>query len=721
MTTAIFRIRQILRGLALATVISVLPDLALSDGTPTLNLWGMTGLIDMPSGESQPDGFLTFAHSRFGPISRNTLSFQMTPRLYGSFRYLEIRHFNDLFCPPTCTGGNAFQQYYDRNFDLRYQVLKENKYLPAVTVGLQDFVGTGISAAEYLVATKNLGHGVKVTAGLGFGRLGSYGPIAAPLGPRPKINIGLGGMFNFGEFFHGNTAPFGGIEWQINDKWGVKAEYSSDAYTIESQTQGTFPIKSPINFGIEYQLSDAIRLGAYRMYGTELGFSVNIALNLKERPSGGIGGTSPQPVKPRPTFAADPNLWSPSWVTQTDAPSILIGNITRDLAGTGIRVESLSFVADTARIRISNVKFDARAQAIGRVARALTRTLPASIETFEIIPVIYGLPASKVTLRRSDIEALEFAPDAAAALRARTVIAGIGAAYPNLTFNPNIYPKASWSIGPFTRTRLFDPANPFQIEAGLRLSASTEPVPGLLLSGSVTKDVLGHLGFARLANNSLLPHVRTDGDLYDVYGDPGIETLTAAYFSNFAPNLYGRITVGYLERMFGGVSTEVLWKRPSSRFGLGAELNYAVQRNPDGGFGFGYFHYAIPTGHLSAYSDLGKGYLAQLDVGQYLAGDRGGTLTLSREFSTGWRVSVFATLTNVSAKQFGEGSFDKGISIIIPISWLIGNPTTATRTVTIRPITRDGGARLIVDNRLYDLLTHDDQTGLDSQWSRFWK
>ena len=180
---ATFFLRQMVRGLACAAVVSMLPGLALSEGRPTLNLWGVTGLIDMPSGESQPDGFLSFSHSRFGPISRNTLTFQMMPRLSGSFRYLEVRHFNDRFCPPNCTGGNAFQQYYDRNFDLRYQVFKEGKYFPAVTIGLQDFVGTGLSAAEYLVATKNVGHGIKITAGLGFGRLGSYGPIAAPLGP----------------------------------------------------------------------------------------------------------------------------------------------------------------------------------------------------------------------------------------------------------------------------------------------------------------------------------------------------------------------------------------------------------------------------------------------------------------------------------------------------------------------------------------------------------
>lgn len=62
----------------------VLP--ASAQQSPSLNLYGATGLIDMPSAESQPDGALTMTTDRFGPIGRTTLSFQITPRLSGSFR-----------------------------------------------------------------------------------------------------------------------------------------------------------------------------------------------------------------------------------------------------------------------------------------------------------------------------------------------------------------------------------------------------------------------------------------------------------------------------------------------------------------------------------------------------------------------------------------------------------------------------------------------------------
>ncbi len=55
------------------------------------------------------------------------------------------------------------------------------------------------------------------------------------------------------------------------------------------------------------------------------------------------------------------------------------------------------------------------------------------------------------------------------------------------------------------------------------------------------------------------------------------------------------------------------------------------------------------------------------------------------------------TLTDVSKREFGEGSFDKGIFFNIPI---YGDFIS----YTWRPLTKDPGAKLIRSNTLYDLL-----------------
>jgi hypothetical protein len=136
---------------------------------------------------------------------------------------------------------------------------------------------------------------------------------------------------------------------------------------------------------------------------------------------------------------------------------------------------------------------------------------------------------------------------------------------------------------------------------------------------------------------------------------------------------------------------------------------------------FGFRDYGVTTGHISAYWDMGKGYHSQLDVGRYLAGDWGATFALDREFKNGWKVGGFVTLTNVSFSDFGEGSFDKGLRFTVPIDWLSGNPTQDKFTTVIRPVTRDGGAKLNVSGRLYEKVRPMHEQGLRDSWGRFWR
>ena len=87
----------------------------------------------------------------------------------------------------------------------------------------------------------------------------------------------------------------------------------------------------------------------------------------------------------------------------------------------------------------------------------------------------------------------------------------------------------------------------------------------------------------------------------------------------------------------------------------------------------------------------------KLSAGEYLAGDIGSTIEFSRTFRSGVNFGVFATFTDVSFEQFGEGSFDKGIFFNIPI---YGNFIN----YTWRPLTKDPGAKLVRRNNLNELL-----------------
>ncbi len=700
-------------AVVLGFAFGLLPDIGLAQSLPerpTLNFSGVPGLIDMPSGQAAPDAEFSLSHSSFGGLSRTTLGFQLTPRLGGSFRYVAIKDWN--------FGG--FATYYDRNFDLRFRVLDEGRILPSLSIGLQDFVGTGLYAAEYLAMTKTLTPRLRVTAGLGWGRLGTYNSIGAPFGPRPPINIGRGGKPNTNQWFRGPAAPFAGVEWALSDRIGLKAEYSSDAYDVEARQRGVFRRRSPWNFGLEYQATPSLRFGAYYLYGTEVGVTASLAVDPKQRPRNqGIQGPAPLPIKQRPDPARLPEAWSQDWASAPDPGAALRPVIAQALALDGMALQSLALSGDRVQLRMRNHRLDSEAQAIGRAARLLTQVLPPSVEIFEIVPVVDGIALSKVTLRRSDLEALEFVPNASAQLRRRVLFEDAGRQPGNAVVPDDVFPRFAWSLSPYTRLGLFDPSNPVRADIGVRLSGRYEIAPGFILSASVLQKLAGNLGSSTRLSNSVLPRVRTDIVLYDREGTTALETLTLAWMSRPARNLYGRVTVGYLERMFGGISTELLWKPVEGRLALGAELNFVRQRDYDQLLGFR--GYDVLTGHASAYYDLGKGYVAQLDVGRYLAGDVGATISLDREFDNGWKVGAFATFTNVSARRFGEGSFDKGIRFTIPLAWVSGSPSRKTYPTTIRPVTRDGGAKLIVDGRLYETVRSYHAQGLDAQWGRVFR
>mgnify|MGYP002832848559 CR=1 FL=1 len=165
-------------------------------------------------------------------------------------------------------------------FDVRFRLFTEGRYRPALTLGLQDFVGTGIYAAEYLVATKTLTPALRVTGGIGWGRLAGVDSFTNPLGliddsfeTREARDGNLGGEVELGEAFHGPAALFGGLEWQATDTLKFTLEYSSDDYPYEGES--SFEYRSPVNVGVSYRPRPDLELSARYLYGSQLGLQAS--------------------------------------------------------------------------------------------------------------------------------------------------------------------------------------------------------------------------------------------------------------------------------------------------------------------------------------------------------------------------------------------------------------------------------------------------------------
>lgn len=691
------RICYILVGTLASTAYSVQ---AQPTSTPSVNMYGAPGLIDMPSAEMMPDAELSITTSNFGKAQKTTLTFQVLPRLTGSFRYSKIKDI-----------GGPDKDVFDRSFDIAYQILTPERNGIALAVGLRDFMGTGIYAGEYIVATTSLGDNLKVSGGAGWGRLSDSNTVHTN-------STSTGGVPNAGSWFQGPVGFFGGVEWQTPiNRLTLKAEYSSDRYIPETGAQRSSPAlfdhKSQFNIGLDYKIWQNSSLGFYYMYGSEFGFKFNTNINPKRPIKRATFDPAPQAIRRR-----EGNTFDTDWVNQASINTDLRSDLDTRLAVDGIQVEGLAINGTVAEIRIRNNRYNIPAQAIGRTARAMANTLPASVETFVITPMEEGLAAVSVKLNRSTLEDSEFHLNGSEEILANTEIVSANPYPVGMHYSEKLYPKFSWSLAPYLELTYFDPAEPVRAELGLRLKGKVQLRPGFSFSSSLTKGVVGNNGRGTISTSNI-PKVRSESSLFREFGDPAIEYLKADYLFKPSKDFYARLSVGYLEEQFGGVSAELLWKPVKQKWGVGAEINHVKQRKFNQLLGFS--DYTVTTGHISTYYDFDSGFSAQLDIGRYLAGDAGGTISVNRRFANGWVVGAYATLTDVSFDDFGEGSFDKGLNITIPLNWVLGNQTRARASQKLSSLARDGGARLEIENRLHPIVRDLHEKSITAGWGTFLK
>ncbi len=688
------------------------------DPPPSVNLFGTPGLIDMPSAEMKPDGEVTFTYSYFGGQQRRSLTFQILPRITGTLRYSTIEEWRE--------GVDL----YDRSFDVAFQLVREEgPWIPSVTIGLRDFLGTGVYSGEYIVASKRVVPSVTVTGGIGWGRLGTLGGFSNPIcdifgnGACDRdVDIGEGGDFAWESYFQGETvAPFGGIEWRTPvDGLTVKAEYSPDAYEREQRSPDSpFERKSRLNFGAEYRVTRGITLGGYWMYGSEAGVNLAITAN-PNRP------LQPQDLAPGPlpvTARAADAPRGPAWAANEAAREQLGQALAAALDAEGVRLQEMRVSPRTVEVLIVNRRIAQDPRAIGRTVRVLQTGLPASVETFRVTVVRNGLPVTTVEIDRSTYESLIQRPDAGQRMWEQARIVSADPRVPEqfaVWQRPDLFPAFEWAIFPALYLTYLTPEDPIRFGLNIDGRASYRLTPQLSFTAGVSQPALGRTDDPGPADTELQP-VRSESARYFAGSSPNLTRLTGDYVTKVRPDTYVRASAGYLERMFAGVSGEVLWKPSEQSWGLGLELNYVAQRDNDG-LGFGQYDYRVATGHASLYWDTGfEGFELQVDAGRYLAGDWGSTLRVTRRFPNGWALGAFATLTDVPAEDFGEGSFDKGVTLEIPFRWATPFETLARNELTIRSINRDGGARLDVENRLYPVVRDLDRPALRRNWGAFWQ
>jgi hypothetical protein len=396
----------------------------------------------------------------------------------------------------------------------------------------------------------------------------------------------------------------------------------------------------------------------------------------------------------------------------------LIRKLRNAITAQHIVVEGIVIDGTMLEVKIENLRYLRDAEAISRTLRALSGVAPPEITAFRITTSIDQMPLTTVTISRTEIDALGNLTATPAEIWSSSVLADAG---PSTDYaNGRDFPRFSWSLFPALQDELFDPNNPIYIGIGISGSTHTELLPGLVLDDEATYSAWNNFASITRVSNSVLPHVRSDATLYLKYGATGIDDVMLSYYSKLAPDVYARVSGGYLETMFGGVGGEVLYRPFGSRWAVGVDMWQVYQRNFDDLFGFQ--KYNVATGHVSLYWETPWDNITTiLRGGRYLAGDYGATFEIYRRFDTGVLIGGWFTLTNVPFSEFGEGSFDKGIRVVIPLEWALPIGTTTSEEVDLRPVQRDGGQELDNDATLFDTTQSSSDGDLQRQWPSVFK
>lgn len=676
---------------------------------PTSSEWGGIGLLQTPTARMADDGDIAITASHNSPYSRYNVTMQPLPWLEGSFRYINVSNLR--YGIPSVSGD---QNYKDKSIDFKIRLLEESHWIPEVAFGVRDLGGTGLFSSEYLVASKRYGS-FDASLGVATGYIGNRGDFSNPLGaiddrfkerPMPTSAIVNAGKFGASAMFRGPVGIFGGVSYQTPlEQLIVKVEYDGNDYRREPRG-ANLNQSTPINVGLVYRPSKVVELTA----AWERGDAAMFSLTLRGNPGG--SRSAPKPLDPLPlSLEGDRHKAGQQNAAQTGAAPTQHDweAITADLrSNAGFNLQRASVQGKELILTGSQSRYFNPAKGLGRSSRVLSHHLGDRFDWYTLRTERLGMPIADMSVKRDAFEGYVNGSVDEATLKRSTELNAPGTTEGHELFQPKRSPFGSgFSFG--YRQNLGGPDGFILYQVAANYSASYFFGKNVWLTGSASQNLLNNYDKFKYDAPSNLPRVRTDVRKYTRTSDFTIPNLQLNLSRRLSRDVYAIAYAGYLEWMYAGAGSEVLYRPMDQPWAISANINWVKQR--DFNQRFGLRNYSTTTGHATLYYAFGdqQRVIASLSAGRYLAGDYGATANVARIFRNGVTMGAYATKTNVSSAEFGEGSFDKGIYFSIPFDTLLPRSTPARATLTWNPLIRDGGAMLARKYPLYNLTGERDE------------
>lgn len=649
---------------------------------------GVIGLNTVPSARMEENGVLAAGVSTLDPYFHSYIGFQIAEPLYISLRQSaltsNILHDADRLYP---------------GMDTKIRLLKEDEFLPDISLGLNSAVGHKRMSAEYIAFSKRY-HQFDFTAGLGWGRMGSAGHINNPFksisnhfGKNRLLDDELSaGPENW--FTGEKVGFFGGVEYfpSTLPPLSLKADFGADRYAIEESTSD-FNAPVPWSVGFNFKPAEWVNFG--------------VAVHSLDK------------LMARLTFRTKPKDWGLSDVEKPlsahyfpeRTTSLQTMNMLWETRKNGIPLYGARAKNAHLKAGMDLRPFHSTPRQLRIAATNMANNAGPDIEAITLYPRSYNLKGPAITLNRRDLEnALARKEGSAAEIWRNAEITTEGKKGENR-------PARKFLTRPgYIKLRDINFTLDNQISMAEKDSAT------LYRTALITKmerpfflNFL-HMGSAlRLNLHDNLDEIKkirppayypVRSDVYD-FADRKAATdslyLTASY--SLTPEIHAAITGGYLEEMYGGAGGEILYRPFGKRFAIGADAWMVGKRNPFTLLNLGFADHGTKTGHLNVWYDFPEhDTVLKARFGRYLAQDIGGSLSIARHFENGASLEGSVTITDKEDYDLFGGTTHaySGLRLSMPLGSIPFIPDGSRINVSALPFGRDTGQALQSPFSLYE-------------------
>jgi hypothetical protein len=633
---------------------------------------GGTGLLRIPDGRIIEDGNLRLSLSHCYPYRNYAVTFGFLPFLELNGRIVEVLE------RKLKGSWEDYGYYKDKVADFKVLLFSEKEYIPSLCFGVQDFHGTQLFFNEYVAASKKVGN--------------------------LDITIGYGGNF-FGSLFREDNTRlrelkgiFGGMKWQINQNLSFLVEYDPTERTVFREEK----INSNMNLGISWTPVEYLNLGYSFQRGREHGVFLSLSYPF------GMPFTRHKEKEP---FYGPVNRTSLTNLSVKETAE-RISKIKEYLASEGFTNIEV-YLTDNEKeliVELENIQYVSNVKALGRGLRIISAQSPSDIEKVHIILKNQQIPMIKLSFNPSDfIDFLNGSISTEKLLEKSMITTDV-----SVRKNEGFVSRFSYQVKPFeVETYLNDPSGFFKTRIGPTVLLTTLLGPGF--SGE------SYIRFPFFSNvETNLPPITNQpirSDIVDYLEHTGIvvDDLFANKFFRLGENSFGRISAGYLELQFGGVSGEYLKLFNDGRFGLGAEITWAKKRTANSMY---FEEFSAITPFLNTYTyNPELNTVFHTSTGRFLSGDWGTKFQITRHIRGG---SVFLWYTRTDTDEFtgpNKNYNDKGIGFVLPVRIFKGDDCQGYYGYAMSPWSRDVGQKVGQVYSLYDFIFEFTPAYISSHWS----